>query len=191
MIIIGLCGWSNSGKDTVATILKKQGYHQFAFANVLKDYAAQKYGFPREWADSQLHKTFYWKYAGENKTIRQRLIDLGLQLKEEYGPTVFIDTIIQKIKGLPEDAKVVISDLRYPDEYTKMMNIFPSMKLWKVMRIGQHQSPVDDPSENYHLVWKVNALVLNTGKDLDELEKEILKILPLDRIPEEDELSTS
>ena len=187
MIILCLCGWSNSGKDTVANILKKYNFTQLAFANPLKDYAAQKYGFPREWADSQLHKTFYWKYAGENKTIRQYLIDLGLQLKQEYGPTVFIDIIINQIRSLPEDAKIVISDLRYPDEYKRIMEEFPEAKLCKVLRTGQHQSPVSDPSENYHLVWRVNYLILNTGSDFDELEKEIVKIFPTFR----NELSTS
>lgn len=191
MIILCLCGWSNSGKDTVAGILKKQGYQQFAFADVLKDNAANRYGFPREWADSQAYKPFLWKYAGDIKSIRQHLIDLAIQEKEKFGPTIYVDAVIEKIKNLPKDSKVVISDLRYPEEYTRMRDTFPEMKVWKVMRIGQHQSPVQDPSENYHLVWRVNALVLNSGKDIDELETEIIKILPLDRIQEEDELSTS
>ncbi len=178
MQIICLCGWSNSGKDTVAGLLQKQGYQQFAFANPLKDDASRKYGFPREWADSQLYKTFHWKYAGEIKTIRQFLIDLAIEEKKKYGPTVYVDCIIQEIQMLGPQANVVISDLRYPEEYSRILEAFPETKIWKVMRIGQHKSPVNDPSENYHLVWKVNALILNTGENLDELEKEILKILP-------------
>lgn len=191
MVLLCLCGWSNSGKDTVASLLQKHGYQQFAFANPLKDNAAWLYGFPREWADSQLYKTFYWKYAGEIKTIRQWLLTLALQQKKRHGPSIYADIIIQKIKELPKGSNVVISDLRYPEEYKRILEEFPDTLLWKVLRVGQHESPVSDPSENYHLVWRINALILNTGDDLEDLEKELLKILPLDRIQEKDELSTS
>ena len=181
MHILCLCGWSNAGKDTVASLLQKQGYQQFAFANPLKDSAARQFGFPREWADSQVYKNFYWKYAGEIKTIRQYLIDLAIHQKEKYGPTIYVDSILDKLKELPEDSKIVISDLRYPEEYNRILEVYPEAQIWRIIRLGQTKSPVSDVSEYYHLQWKINGLIHNSGTDLEDLENEILKMLSFSR----------
>ena len=53
MTILLLSGWSTSGKDMVASLLKEQyGFQRYAFADILKEIVAGEYLFPVEWAHS-------------------------------------------------------------------------------------------------------------------------------------------
>lgn len=56
MIVLALSGYRGSGKDTVATILKRYGYKRRAFADALKDSVSAEYGIDRGVFDNRVEK---------------------------------------------------------------------------------------------------------------------------------------
>lgn len=56
MKVIALSGYKRSGKDTAAEVLIQNGYTRVAFADVLKDMAAEEYGIPRSHFDDPAYK---------------------------------------------------------------------------------------------------------------------------------------
>jgi len=56
-VVVAISAWKGSGKDTIANYLIEQyDASRTAFADPLKDLAAEEYGFPRSWADDPKYK---------------------------------------------------------------------------------------------------------------------------------------
>lgn len=111
MIVIGISGKAHSGKDTVADMLVKDyGFIKMAFADSLKGLVQQYYGFKKEelWTD---YKT---------EEVRRILQGTGEMIKSLEGDDFWIRQIQKKMiyrsMSVGWDNKVVISDVRFPNE---------------------------------------------------------------------------
>jgi len=174
MKIILLSGWAGSGKDTVADYLvAKHGFKKFAFANPLKDLAAKLYTFPRELADSQEGKRELWPVGYSKKTIRQILLDLALFDKSRFGNDIYANEIAMLIAKESPDSNIVISDTRYLNEIRVILEFATREKhgfdVWRINRIDQTTSPVDDISEHLLDTYNADAFVQNPGDSLEKL----------------------
>lgn len=181
MKIILLCGWSGSGKDATASILvNKYGYKRYAFADQLKDIASAIYGFPRDMADSQEGKQNLWPCGFEKKTIRDLLLLVGKVERERFGLDIYVRGVVDELKKLPDNSKIVISDLRYPAElaYMKMFarDFEYSIEVWKIVRKDQEQSPVNHESENLMESFHHSRILENPGTTILDLEEVIESI---------------
>src|SRR5688500_2816517 len=90
-MIIGLTGRNASGKGEVAEYLKARGFAYFSLSDVLRE-----------------------ELAKIKKTVtRENLIWLGNKLRNERGPSVLADKILDKIE---DDRHYVIDSFRNPEE---------------------------------------------------------------------------
>ena len=182
MKIILLCGWAGAGKDATASILvNKYGYKRYAFADQLKDIASAIYGFPREMADTTDGKKNLWQCGFEKKTIRDLLLLVGKVERERFGKDIYVRSIIEEFKKLPEDSQIVISDLRYPAELAEMKmfgrNFNYEVEVWRIERKGQLESSVNDESEHYMEAFHYDNVISNPGTSMDDLENVIKPIM--------------
>ena len=91
---IGICGKAGSGKTAVADhLIKKHGYERYSVADEVKRIAVRLFKM--------------------KKKDRKLLQDIGFQMRA-IKPSVWIDFLIDQIR---EKDKVVVDDIRYPNEY--------------------------------------------------------------------------
>lgn len=61
-MIIAICGFKGSGKDTMGNILvEKYGYVKLAFASVLKDVISIIFGWDRNLLEGASHESREWR----------------------------------------------------------------------------------------------------------------------------------
>lgn len=94
-MIIGLTGKNGSGKGVVADFLKERGFHYYSLSDVLRE-EAQKEGKP---------------------VTRDVLVELGNQLRSEFGPGVLAEKIFPR---LDPEKNYVIDSVRHPSEVQVM-----------------------------------------------------------------------
>ena len=174
MKIILLSGWSGSGKDTVADYLvARHNYKKFAFANPLKNLAAELYKFPRELADSQEGKQQLWPVGYSKKTIRQILIDLALFDKSRFGDDIYAIETMGHISKESSDSNIVISDTRYLNEIRVILEFAIKEKhqfeVWRISFRDRDEAPVDDISEHILDTYRADVYISNPGDSLQNL----------------------
>jgi len=110
--IIGLVGFPRSGKDAAADYLvQEHGFTRVAFGDGVKSLLLAT---DKSYKDS-LEALEASKNNPEPNT-REKLQNLGEVLRK-YDADFWVKTAMEKIKGLPEDAKIVITDIRYQNEF--------------------------------------------------------------------------
>jgi hypothetical protein len=181
MFIVLLTGWSESGKDTVADILvKNHGFTKYAFADPLKDLCSSLYGFPREMANTHEGKRTPWTVGYKTKTIRELLLETAKTDRSRFGDDIYAKETLTNIRA-NEKSKIVISDLRYFTELSTIQKFAKQdvhrLEVWKVVREGQVESPVNDPSEYGLTTLKPDAILENDGKSIASLEQKVSEVL--------------
>lgn len=122
---IGLVGYANTGKDTLAKIFEQHGYTHKAFALPLLEYvcdinpiigyennalvyfcdAIRKYGY-------DVAKRLY-------PEIRRVMVSIGQSSRKHIDDNLWIDKILP-ITPRDTTEKIIISDVRYPEEETRI-----------------------------------------------------------------------
>jgi len=165
--LIGLTGYAQSGKDTVASILvEKYGYTRIAFADKIRDFL---YGINPMVACSptgylqDLVNLVGWDKAKQEPQVRRLLQDLGISARELLDENIWITTALSKVD---KDVRVVVTDVRFENE--AMMIKLMGGQLWRVKRVGF--GPVNEHvSESELDGYKVNQIFVNNGT-LEDLE---------------------
>lgn len=144
-MIIGLTGYAQHGKDTTGEYLVQQyGFKRYAFADQLKElalyinpYVDGKYTL-RLW---QLVQDAGWENAKKEPEVRRFLQELGTGVREILGEDAWVDALVKKIRddglwdrqGPKHDAKIVITDVRFPNEARLIRDRGGFM--WRVKRV--------------------------------------------------------
>lgn len=122
--IIAFIGRAGSGKDYQCSLLKEQGFIQFAFADGLRSIAFHSLNCSEE----QGIKEYDWLKANDCITLshpdgsttsfnfRKYLELLGTQGIRKYDNDFWCKCLIENVKKSEAD-KVCISDMRFPNEY--------------------------------------------------------------------------
>lgn len=171
-MIIGLCGFARAGKDEVAKALVEElGFRRLAFADALK---AVLYDIhPRIAASVDL---FGWEHVKENVLLDGRgwLQRLGVACREHLGADVWVNAVMDAAwETVPDrrgwvDAKVVISDVRFPNEIEAVR--YRGGELWRIDRPGV--GPANDHiSEHAWADGPFDRVIQNSGtiQDLRKL----------------------
>jgi len=134
MKIILVYGLKNAGKDTVANIILKQkkGAIKMSFADALKHviYDISRLlcpdsGVTMDILYSDLKNTHQ---VSGGVTVRTALQVIGTDiLRKHLHDDVFVDNIIHKIHSSADTDFIVIPDLRFPNELTRVHAAFPGM----------------------------------------------------------------
>ena len=131
-MIIGVCGFIGSGKDTVADYLVNfHGYRRESFANSLKDAVAQVFGWDRTMLEGRTKQAREWReqvdpWWAERLNMPDLTPRLMLQLwgtevcRKGFHDDIWIASLENKLRNSKDD--VVISDCRFPNEIKSIKN---------------------------------------------------------------------
>jgi hypothetical protein len=129
-MIIGICGFIGSGKDTVADYLVN--FHEFrreSFANTLKDAVAAVFGWDRTMLEGRTKEAREWReqvdpwwaerLAMPTLTPRWILQYWGTEVcRKAFHDDIWIASLENKIRNSKDN--VVISDCRFPNEISSI-----------------------------------------------------------------------
>lgn len=124
-MIIGICGFIGSGKDTIADYLVNlHGFRRESFANSLKDAVAQVFGWDRTMLEGRTKQAREWREVrddwwsrrlGMEITPRWVLQQWGTEVcRRAFHDDIWIASLENKLRNSQDD--VVISDCRFPNE---------------------------------------------------------------------------
>lgn len=196
---LGLSAYAQSGKDTVADYLvQRHGFTRVAYADILRDAlytldvdvvvleATQEYSLPHDddiWLETlSVHPlcwvvdNFGWEIAKKHTTARELLQRLGTEVgRKMFGEDFWTQ---QAIRRIPDGAKVVITDVRFPNETPE--NLLGIGQTWRIERPGY--GPVNGhPSETAMDGYPFTTLIKNesTLEDLYIDVEEALSANPI------------
>jgi hypothetical protein len=174
-MIIGLSGYAQSGKDTVANILvEKYGYRRVAFADPIRGLLYNMdplipLGYGTSVINYRLQDlvdAYGWeKTKVDYPEVRRLLQELGVGARELFGDTFWINEALWNVA--PQD-KVVVSDVRFENE-AKWIQEFKG-QIWRVKRMGTN-AVNEHVSESDLDGYPVDQIFVNNGtiEDLDVL----------------------
>lgn len=125
-MIIGVCGFIGSGKDTIADYLTNyHGFRRESFANTLKDAVSQVFGWDRTMLEGRTKQAREWReqvdpWWAERLKMPNLTPRLVLQLwgtevcRRGFHDDIWIASLENKLRTSTDD--VVISDCRFPNE---------------------------------------------------------------------------
>lgn len=124
-MIIGVCGFIGSGKDTVADYLvNNHSYRRESFANTLKDAVASVFGWDRNMLEGRTKQAREWREQpdvwwsqrlGRTITPRAVLQQWGTEVcRRGFHDDIWIASLENKLRTSTDD--IVISDCRFPNE---------------------------------------------------------------------------
>ena len=125
-MIIGICGFIGSGKDTIADYLVN--FHEFrrdSFAGTLKDAVAAVFGWDRELLEGRTKAAREWREQVDpwwaerlgmpNLTPRWVLQYWGTEVcRQSFHDDIWIASLENKLRKSSDN--IVISDCRFPNE---------------------------------------------------------------------------
>lgn len=124
-MIIGICGFIGSGKDTIADYLVNfHGFRRESFANSLKDAVAHVFGWDRTMLEGRTKQSREWREKrdewwsqrlGMEITPRYILQQWGTEVcRRAFHDDIWIAALENKLRNSQDD--VVITDCRFPNE---------------------------------------------------------------------------
>jgi hypothetical protein len=134
-MIIGLTGYAQSGKDTLAGMLMGlHKYERIAFADKIREllYEANPIiscghtGYLKDLIDR-----VGWEEAKKETQVRRLLQDFGVGARKVFGENFWID---QALKGVTPKDRFVVTDVRFENEADAIKTL--GGQIWRVKRIG-------------------------------------------------------
>lgn len=125
-MIIGICGFIGSGKDTIADYLTNfHGFRRESFANSLKDAVSHVFGWDRTLLEGRTKQAREWREQVDpwwaerlgmpNLTPRWVLQYWGTEVcRKGFHDDMWIASLENKLRNSTDD--IVISDCRFPNE---------------------------------------------------------------------------
>lgn len=175
-IIIGVCGFQGSGKDTVADYLVNvHGFRRISFAGTLKDAIACIFGWDRELLEGRTKQSREWReqvdtwWANKlnmpNLTPRWVLQYWGTDVcRKNFHDSIWISSVEHKLANIEDN--IVISDVRFPNE---IKSIKDSGGL--VIRTKRGENPewyraaeIVNKGPTKNLSWASNKAILDNYK---------------------------
>ena len=162
-MIIGVCGFIGSGKDTIADYLVNfHGFRRESFANSLKDAVSHVFGWDRTMLEGRTKQAREWREQVDpwwaerlnmpNLTPRWILQYWGTEVcRRGFHDDIWIASVENKLRNSKDD--VVISDCRFPNEI-KAIKQAGGMVVW--VQRGELPS------------WYTIALHANAGLEEDK-----------------------
>jgi hypothetical protein len=166
-MIIGLTGYAQSGKDTVAKVLVDHyGFKRVAFADPIRKLLYEMNPAVKD-GDYRLQgvvDAYGWDVA---KTafpeVRRLLQDLGVGARKVFGEDFWVN---RSLASILENEKTVITDVRFINEAEMVKH--QSGQVWRIKRMGVN-AVNGHISEQELDGYKVDQIFANNGT-LENLE---------------------
>jgi hypothetical protein len=166
-MIIGLTGYAQSGKDTVANILvENYGFKRVAFADPIRKllYEANPAVKDGDYRLQGVVDGYGWDVA---KTafpeVRRLLQDLGVGARKVFGENFWVD---RSLSSIFEHENAVITDVRFINEAEMVKH--QDGQIWRIKRIGV-AAVNEHVSEQEMDGYKVDQIFANNGS-IEDLE---------------------
>jgi len=171
-VIVGLSGYAQSGKDTVAQVLvDNYGFNRVSFADPIRKLLYETNPMLKEGYRIQgLIDVYGWdKVKVEYPEARRLLQDLGVGARKVFGDDFWIKQALKNV----DYGNYVITDVRFKNEATAIWSM-PAGTIWRVTRPGVtavnahvSETQMDD--------YPVDHFVKNDG-DVKDLWEEVLML---------------
>lgn len=197
-MIIGICGFQSSGKDTIADFLiKEYGFKKMSFAGALKDIVSIMFGWPRDKLEGLTKEDRIWREQIDpwwSKKLKKPLLSpryvlqyFGTDLfRNNWNPDMWVHIMENKLNEF--GSNVVITDCRFQNEIQmisrlggKIIQVHRDMPSW----FNTYKSGIDVfEVKNIHcseIEWircYYDYEVENNGT-IEELNKNVANILQL------------
>jgi hypothetical protein len=166
-MIIGLSGYAQAGKDSVANILvENYGYQRVAFADPIRDLLYATNPMLKEGYRVQgLVDVYGWDRVKVDYPEARRLLqDLGVGARKTFGDMFWVQ---QALRQVNPEGNYVITDVRFPNE-AKAIREYDNAQIWRIKRAGisavnSHESESAMDGES------VDQIFLNNGT-LEDLQ---------------------
>ena len=168
-MIIGLTGYAQSGKDTIANILVEDyGYTRVAFADKIRDFlyevnpmvGCSPSGYLKDYVD-----LVGWDVAKQKPQVRRLLQDLGVGARKVFGEDFWIK---QALVSTLKHQKLVVTDVRFINEAGTIRHF--EGQIWRIKR--NNVAAVNDHISEHELDgYHVDQIFTNNGsiEDLKDL----------------------
>jgi hypothetical protein len=173
-MIIGLTGYAQSGKDTVANILvNNYGYTRIAFADKIREFLYET----NPMYDSIVGEPLFvkakvdrdgWEESKKSPHIRRLLQTSGVAARKVFGENFWVQ---QALKDVHFEGNYVITDVRFTNE-ADIIKKYDNSQLWRVKRLGV-EAVNSHVSEHELDGYPVDQIFINntTVEDLELLVK--------------------
>ena len=180
IMLIGLIGLKQSGKDTIADYLVNEYFFEkLAFADPLKRVCKELFDLEESYfSDPSMKEAVVERWGISPRTMMQRV---GTDIvRTHFGNDFWIRHMECRLKKLPPSTRVVISDVRFVSEA-----MFVKSHGGVLMRL-KRQSSESDASDNDHisemeqLIIQEDTTVFNFGTKDDlyqQLDDQLTSIL--------------
>jgi dephospho-CoA kinase len=151
-MIIGICGFQSSGKDTIANLLiNEYGFKKLSFAGALKDVLSVIFGWSREKLEGVTKEDREWREQIDiwwSKSLnmpqlspRYALQYFGTELfRNHWHQDIWVKVVENKLINMikeKEKEKVIITDCRFENEINlirvyggTIINVYRNMPQW-------------------------------------------------------------
>ena len=171
-MIIGLSGYAQSGKDTVAELLcLNYGYTRMSFAQPMRDaiYTLNPIVFNLNSRVADLVDEYGWDVAKANPEVRRLLQVFGTDVgRKQFGDNFWVQQAFDKLEG----TKVVFSDVRFPNEANEIMQY--GGQVWRINR--HNHAPVNTHKSEHAMDNFMFKHVLYNDGTLDDLSDEVFML---------------
>jgi len=184
MLIIGICGFIGSGKDTVADILiNEKGFVKLSFASALKDAVSIVFGWDRTMLEGASSESRLWREQVDewwsqrlnipHLTPRWILQHWGTDiLRDKFHEDIWLASLERKIMN-SNYQKIVITDCRFPNEIALLKKL--GVKMVKIKRPSLVSSQSIHSSETSWINTEFDFIVENDSS-LDDLREKVLSL---------------
>ena len=169
-MLLGLSGYAQSGKDTIAAILEERGFLRAGFADALREFAVALDPIVLTDGTRYSHLLEILGYEGAKKfpEVRLFLQKLGTDAgRRVLGEDIWVETAMNRLEP---DKSYVFTDVRFPNEAGAVRD--RGGVLWRIDRPGY--GPVNGhPSETAIDDYDFDRRIVNDGT-LDDLRVAVL-----------------
>ncbi len=176
--VIGICGYKQSGKDTISEILQQYGYDHIKISNTLKAVTKLLFDFTDDQVNGEKKDIVdnYWGISPRQmmQFIGTDVMQFEIQkVMKDVGRNFWINRLIQTELESCKSRCVVISDLRFKHEYEalKKYGLY-------VIQVNRPSLLKNDShiSESEFLTIPANEIIINDGSKRD-LEEKIKRLM--------------
>jgi hypothetical protein len=171
-MIVGLTGYAQSGKDTVAKVLvENYGFTRVAFADKIREYLYEV----NPMYDSIVGEPMFvrakvdrdgWDDAKQHPQIRRLLQNAGVGARKLFGDAFWV---AKAVEGLDWNKNYVFTDVRFTNEANLLKKWTPeNTQIWRIKRVGV-QAVNGHVSEHEMDGYKVDQIFANNGT-IEDLE---------------------
>jgi dephospho-CoA kinase len=173
-MIIGLSGYAQSGKDTIAQILVEDyGYSRIAFADIIRTavYRLNPIVSLEGLRLAHLVDLEGWDIAKQLPEVRRLLQVMGSEVgRDMIDPQIWVEITLGTAH---RKDKIVISDVRFRNEAEEIK--YKGGQIWRISRIDR-DAPVNvHRSETDMDTWNFDQYIANNGT-IEDLRDEVAKI---------------